>query len=473
MNRIDLIRMGLKNLFRRKLRTFLTTLGIIIGTISIVVMISIGLGMQISMDKQLSNMGNIDIVEIYPSNGNSNNGFRGGMSVSMSVYSGNSSTTKDEEKTNIKEEDLDTFKQIKGVENATPVIEYDVSLTCKKYENNCNVVGMNVDFMELYGLEIDKGRMLEKGDKYGYVYASELPYDFYNPNQRFSRWGQDEYDPITGERKPPKVNPLEDRVKLNFDRIYRYNDSDEKMGRPVNVTAVGAIKKDDYWRFYGNIYMDFEQLVELRDKYDKMTAYKAYDGRKPKDLGYKKVYLYVPKRDDVKNVQKEIEKLGFTTRSNIDQLDQIKSISNTISMVFGGIGGIALLVAAIGITNTMVMAIYERRKEIGVMKVIGASIKDIKKLFLFESATLGLLGGLLGIAISLALSYLLNNVPNEFLLRFTGASPSGDEQFKLSIIPPWLIILALVFTSFIGLVSGYLPARKAMKLSALEAIKTD
>jgi ABC-type antimicrobial peptide transport system permease subunit len=101
------------------------------------------------------------------------------------------------------------------------------------------------------------------------------------------------------------------------------------------------------------------------------------------------------------------------------------------------------------------------------MKVLGAKLGDIGKLFLIESAMIGLLGGLLGLGISYGLSYILNNV---IMLGGAVGIPMGA---KMSIIPPWLSILALVFTSSIGLISGLYPAIRAMRLSALEAIRTE
>ena len=116
----------------------------------------------------------------------------------------------------------------------------------------------------------------------------------------------------------------------------------------------------------------------------------------------------------------------------------------------------------------MVMSIYERTKEIGVMKVIGASLKDIKRLFLFESALIGLLGGVLGVALSLLLSFIANKFGGSFLSNM--GIPPGS---KISIIPLWLIFSSMGFSAVIGVVSGYFPARRAMNLSALEAIRSE
>ncbi|GMQ62895.1 ABC transporter permease [Vallitalea maricola] len=480
MNKIDLIRMGLKNLFRRKLRTFLTTLGIIIGTISIVLMVSLGLGMQKNMEKQMSQWGSLDIVEVYPAGGGGNDYYGGGMVV-MDAYPSTNNTSNDK-KEKIQNIDITTFKQIEGVEAVSPIIEHTIVMQSKKLINNyVRVKGMTIEFMEKYGLDIGQGRMLTAEDKNGFLMGYNMLYEFYNPNNRDNDWWSSMYDPETGERLPPTFNPLENKLKMSFDRNYgrnerysRYGDEEEqKPVRPINIKAIGVLSEFAGWQKNDCAYMEINQLTALKDKYDKVTGYRDYDGKKPKKDGYEKVFVYVPKRKNLEKVQQEIQKLGFTARSDANELKQQESLSNTIKMVFGAIGGISLLVAAIGITNTMVMAIYERRKEIGVMKVIGSSIRDIKKLFLFESATIGLLGGILGILISIGISILLNNMQNTALLNFLHIYETGEANPDIFIMPSWLIVSAMAFTSLIGLISGYLPARKAMKLSALEAIKTE
>ena len=120
-----------------------------------------------------------------------------------------------------------------------------------------------------------------------------------------------------------------------------------------------------------------------------------------------------------------------------------------------------MVVAAISITNTMVMAIYERTKEIGIMKVIGASLQDIKALFLTEAAFIGFSGGIAGIVVSYVVSLLVN---------FVAGRQGSTMQ---SSIPIWLALGGVVFSTAVGILAGYLPAQRAMKLSALTAIKTE
>lgn len=443
MSNFDLIIMGLKNLFRRKLRTFLTTLGIIIGTISIVVMVSLGMGMRESINGQLNEFGSIDIVTVRPPRDTGD--------------SGKSSRKKPKL---IKDEDIEAFSEISGVDVVTPVMTMEVSLQTGKYVNNwIEIKGMKLDFLNKYGINIHKGRMLEKDDKMGVVFGAMVPFEFFDKSDRNPEWEYPFDD--NGNLKETKF----DVINSNFTMHINNRGSGDVKIKPYRIKVVG-MSSDKNWDKSRYAYMEFDQLKKLKDQIDRVTKYAEYDGKKP-PKGYKEILIKVPDRDDVKNVQNTIKDMGFDVRSDLDQLEEANKITNIIQAIFGGIGAVSLLVAAIGITNTMVMAIYERRKEIGVMKVIGASLKDIKKLFLFESASIGLLGGIFGLILSLGVSKIVNMVTKSFMEN--GMRSGGN----LSIIPLWLMGAALLFTTIIGLISGYLPARKAMKLSALEAIKTE
>ena len=130
-----------------------------------------------------------------------------------------------------------------------------------------------------------------------------------------------------------------------------------------------------------------------------------------------------------------------------------------VQAVLGGIGAVSLFVAAIGIANTMMMSIYERTKEIGVMKVLGCDMGNIRDMFLLESGFIGFLGGAVGILLSFGISLIIN--------RFAGAD--GD----LSRMPLWLNLGAMGFAVFVGMAAGFLPATRAMKLSPLAAIRNE
>jgi putative ABC transport system permease protein len=146
----------------------------------------------------------------------------------------------------------------------------------------------------------------------------------------------------------------------------------------------------------------------------------------------------------------------FTTKQ---LTEQIGTVTNMLSIVLGGIAGIALLVAGIGIANTMYMSIMERTREIGIMKAIGASNRNVLEIFLMEAALIGLIGGIIGDLLGTGLSEGLGVVLKNFGLSF-GTKVTLD-----------LLALGLVFSTSVSVLFGLLPARKAAKLRPIEALR--
>ncbi|WP_297243316.1 ABC transporter permease, partial [uncultured Flavonifractor sp.] len=143
-------------------------------------------------------------------------------------------------------------------------------------------------------------------------------------------------------------------------------------------------------------------------------------------------------------------------------------------MMLGGLGAISLFVAALGITNTMIMSISERTREIGIMKALGCYVSDVRIMFLSEAGAIGLIGGVIGCIISFIASVIINLVSIGLSPENIPAAILGGEGInRVSVIPPWLLIFAIVFSVLIGLGSGYYPANKAVQIPALEAIKSE
>lgn len=209
--------------------------------------------------------------------------------------------------------------------------------------------------------------------------------------------------------------------------------------------------------------MPMDELQEIQKARQEWEAEKNgnKNTEKNKSKEYSEVLVKVDDIDRVQAVQQEIKDMGFRASSLTDQLESMKETTKMLRLVLGAIGAISMVVAAISITNTMVMAIYERTKEIGIMKVIGASLRDIKRLFLTEAALIGFSGGIVGIVVSFGVSFVVNRIA------------AGQGSTMQSAIPLWLALGAVGFATAVGILSGYLPAKRAMKLSALTAIKTE
>jgi ABC-type antimicrobial peptide transport system permease subunit len=190
----------------------------------------------------------------------------------------------------------------------------------------------------------------------------------------------------------------------------------------------------------------------------------------PSQNDYEYIWIRTKDVETTKEVSKILKERGYRAYSMADSLEGIEETSKTIQAVLGGIGSITLLVAAIGIINTMIMSIYERTREIGIMKVIGASFFDIRMLFLTEAGLIGLMGGIFGLGFSYGASRVINHLASGFINQ---GMPPGDMSNSLSVIPPWLALFALGFSILIGLVAGLYPADRAVRLSPISAIRNE
>ena len=188
------------------------------------------------------------------------------------------------------------------------------------------------------------------------------------------------------------------------------------------------------------------------------------NGKPMKEFCYSYAQLKVDDKDNVKTVANTIKEMGYNVETNAEMMDSVNRQMGIIQAVLGGIGAVSLFVAAIGIANTMMMSIYERTKEIGVMKVLGCSLGNIRGMFLMEAGFIGIFGGIIGNILSLLMSMAINALTaNSDMIQTGGAN--------ISYIPIWLMLASIGFAMLVGIVAGYFPAKRAMKLSPLEAIR--
>lgn len=441
----DLVKMGLRNLGRRKARTALTVIGIVIGTISIVVMISIGVGMNESFRESLLQFGSVTEITVSKINSNFENGkFK-------------------ESKQKIDDKLFNTLKVLPHVKGISPVIRMNFKLKSGTYETNINVSAMdaktfkNQDFPALKnGKNFDISNSRNKIKLWIGNYNLS---NFYNPNS---------YDYNT-----KTIDPTKARVVLFIDDpdTMPY---DDKGNLAINLkeynTDIAVFDASDYSQYNYSAYMDIGQFNTIYKEYSKKLPFDKKKKADKKLKEYDSIVINADSVENVKEIQEKIKELGYTSTSMSDFTSQLENFSKTIQLVLGGVGAVSMLVAAISIANTMIMSIYERTKEIGIMKVLGCQISDIKKLFLFEAAIMGLFGGVIGISLSYGVSALLNKfggVLGQALNMF------GGESSKLSVIPIWLPFLAAAFAMAVGVVSGYYPASRATKISAIEAMKNE
>ena len=485
MRNIDILTMCLRNLFKRKLRTILTMLGVVIGTVAIVVTVSLGLAINLRFEQQMAGMGEITVITVY--NPNNMWWFREETQTDLPDLDDNA---------------VQRFSNFQGVEAVTPIIEAELFFRSGIYAMPWSrVLGIKPEAMEAFGYQVQEGRLLQEGDSLEVVFGFHTEKNFVDTsgwswnNDRFWRAVYD------GEDVEIYVDIFNDRINVSYDRnyIWGFETQDEDFAfddidaprpvRPMPVNVVGLLEEQNDWgNIDGAIFMNIDMVQRLKadaqrqEQQNMKNGFQSEDGwgghidanaNNRRNTGYDQVQVKAVDINTVSLIREQIEAMGFPADSPTAWLESAQDTAASLQMLLGAIGVVSLFVAAIGIANTMVMSIYERTREIGVMKVIGAALSDIGKLFLIEAAMIGFFGGLFGLLFSYLVSFILNNYLQVAFLSDMFGWMGEENEAMISLITPWLSGLALLFSSIIGLVSGYFPARRAMRLSALSAIRTE
>ena len=447
----DLLTMSINNLRRRKVRTALTVLGVVIGTASVVVMVSLGIGLNALMMEMYSSYGSMTAIEIYNYGNNGNNG-----TSDNPLY--------------LTDDTVKEFLRIPHVTSASPVLETNVILKQGVYETNTSINGVTREFMEQ--IPLGQGKLPDpKSTEMEFIYGNAIVQWFQNSKTGKGYWDTQELPDIDYMNKPMFVI-------FDTDAYYQSRSGGSGDGTPVKAPKKYLIKTagvveggiDDYNSYAYGVYTDIDQLkTQLKKIYKKNPIPGQPTNKKGKPYSYfiyNQAYVYVDDMENVTTVQKAITDMGFQANSQMEWIEQSQQTYNMIQLVLGGIGAISLFVAAIGIANTMMMSIYERTKEIGVIKVLGCDLRTIRNMFLLESGFIGFMGGVIGVAISYGIGFIMNH--------FLGIGQIMTGQAgNISRIPLWLAAAAVVFAIFVGMAAGFFPSLRAMHLSPLAAIRNE
>lgn len=459
----DMIKICLQNLRRRKSRTILTVLGVVVGCCAIVTMLSIGIGMQNSMELALAEMGDLTLIQVYGRGQNAK----------------------------LDDEAIKKFEAIPGVEVAIGKASLDnigYQLTAgekDRYEMYwANIVGFSKDSMEKFGLELIEGTFpKEPFDVLAGQYASYNLTDTQRPegSNRIERWDyMYSYDPDLGyytynenaELPDPYLNLCGQKMKM---QMYSYDDYDKKYEQEIRIT--GIVKED-----YSKDYSTSEGLIFFVSDLQALQKMVFPTSNNNNKLTYNEIYVKTVDISKVESVEEEIKQFGYSTSSMESIRKPMQEEARQQQLMFGGLGAVSLFVAALGITNTMIMSISERTREIGVMKALGCYLGNIRATFLMEAGFIGLIGGIAGAIISYVISLVINLVskkPDFSMVEGFGQwwdtilSVMLPETSPVSIVPLWLAGFAILFSIIVGLGSGFYPANKAVHISALEAIKRE
>jgi len=255
--------------------------------------------------------------------------------------------------------------------------------------------------------------------------------------------------------------------------VYQVGDGELIEGKMM-LTIVGIGKKPAKdWEQDQKIYADSSIIPELEKIYYAHVDKPADAHSDVQQLFYGNVNVYADKLENVKAISTALKDDGYSVYSISDELDQLDVFFLALKAGLVFVGTIAILIASIGIFNTMTMAVTERTREIGVMKAIGADPKLIQRLFLMESAWIGIVGTVLAVVISYGVSIVSNYVLPIIVTAALGEEDFGDMTVTFSVIPWQLVVIASTISIGVAMISGWRPARKATKIDVINALRQE
>ena len=483
MKFIDSFRIVWRNLWRMKLRTALTSVGVMIGTAAIVAMIALSLGLKANAVKSLESWGNLTELDVEPA----------------FYIPEEDRVIPDDERKKLNMAAVQELKAVKGVAAVMPIkrIRGESKLKVGRREGYIELVGVDVRESAAYRKdEIEKGTYLT-GAPQEVVVSYYVPREMRdvekekrearmrNANKSGGGGGEVYFSRRGGggggEEGPAPFDMVGKPATITLTREYRIDDELKLEKKDVRVRVVGQLQKSENFRYGSAVYAPLSLVKEMNDWLNRSRGEEFGDtsSRRSRDKNqdefvFDEITVKVESREMVESGVSDLKKLGYEVWSPARELEQINKFFFVIQMILGGIAAISLLVASIGIVNTMIMSILERTKEIGIMKVIGATVYNIRWLFLMESGFIGLIGGMTGLGLAWGAVELVNYFGKAGgLMDSLGFGGGGEEMTTLAVIPTWLALFAIGFAFIIGLLAGIFPAIRASRLSALQAIRSE
>jgi len=432
MKIFDLIGLILYNLNRRKGRVVLTAIGVVIGTASVVILVSLANGLQRSATTQLGGISDLSAIEVMPR------------------YEDMGPIMSSGAPPQVKQLTTGALEEIAAIPGVKQIIirEGLYGGGIVKYgrlENYPSILGVNVHDVSEMGFQMQAGSgQIIKGTA---LIGAPVMRNFYDPKLR------------PGQATPEPPDLLDQQIKLT---IVKFN-TDGTESRKTYVLKIAGIIKESRRE------SDYSLFVHMDD----ITAWNEWIMGKRinhNKEGYGYVTVRVNSVDEVLTVVDKIDQMGFAAYTPQDTVQSISNFYMMVQVIFGGVGAVALLVAAIGIANTMTMAILERTREIGLMKAIGATNRDVLSIFLGESAGIGFVGGLGGVGLGLLIGEAINiiSLPS---LAARAAEMGMPPPEAVVFTPLWLPLFAVIFATIIGLLSGLYPALRAATIVPVLALK--
>jgi putative ABC transport system permease protein len=445
----DLTDLALRNLREAIFRNVLTTLGVAVGVASLVAMLSLGVGLQKLASERLSQSGLFDTIFVTPKNN-----FRGMGRPQREVQTDKPPRALDE----------DARKEIEKLANVIEVYPQVRFFTEVRFNNKpyaTVVAGMPASSKNSGSFDGMQGRFFSSPAAHEAILQIEFAKELSdNPNSLIGK----ELTLRYAERQALAANPAPDAAA----------DTKEPSGgfsvvpKELRLNIVGVVETEPAAGYggYGNarLLMPLEtastlraaQVNDLRDIVRDSNANK---------VTYPSLSVRAKSPSQAEVLETTIKSLGFNAFSLLDASKSLRTFFSVFDLLLGIFGSLALAVATLGIVNTLVMAILERRREIGVLKALGAADSDVQQLFFVEAGVMGFFGGIFGVLFGWLLGRALTFGTNLYLHR------QNLNPIQLSSVPVWLMLSALAFAVLVSLAAGLYPASRAAKLNPVDALR--
>jgi putative ABC transport system permease protein len=444
----DLADLALRNLCEALFRNALTTLGVAVGVASLVAMLSLGVGLQQLASKRLSQSGLFDTIFVTPKNS-----FRGMGRPQREVQPDKPPRVLDE----------DARKEIEELPNVIEVYPQVRFFTEVRFNNKpyaTVVAGMPDSSKNSGSFDGMQGRFFSSPAANEAILQVEFAKDL-----------SEKTNSLLGQEV---ILRYAERQALAPNATDTPGSAGERSGgfsvvpRDLRLKIVGVVETEPAAGYggYGNarLLMPLEtaatlraaQVNDLRDIVRDSSAHKTT---------YPSLSVRARSPSHVEALESSIKTHGFNTFSLLDASKSLRTFFSVFDLLLGIFGSLALAVATLGIVNTLVMAILERRREIGILKALGAADSDVQQLFFVEAGVMGLLGGIIGVLFGWLLGRALTFGTNAYLHR------QNLNPIELSSVPWWLVLSALAFAVLVSLAAGLYPASRAAKLNPVDALR--
>jgi len=511
----DILKLALRNLREAKLRVTLTTIGVVVGVTVIVTMVSFGLGLQrnavqrfrdLDLFNEITVTGQ-DVSELVAQVFNRAGQSSGGEDRRAGVRRMRPQQSEQAPKRVLDDAALAEIARIPGVEAVEPTVEFTAYVRANGRTQPQSIGGALVPNPASRFKSYAAGRMISDPTVDEVVVDSRFVSDFgyakpadaigqtvellapvgalRNPRQQAATQ-QGEQD--KQERKPQRKA---DEDQLSFFGLPLGDD--EETNAPdsqlaVRTFRIAGVLKDEVEsngpgrqaHFRGlmpaaRLYIPLATARELSHQYrDPLNEVALQLARQSGALnaqqaeGYPSVIVRVSDPDVLTDVRKRLTELGFSSFSIVDELEEIRTFFLIVNSALGLLGGISLLVASFGIANTMIMAILERTREIGIMKAIGAEDREIKLIFFVEAGLIGLAGGIIGSLAAWGIDVVANRLAYRFFLQ-----PRNVSFINFFALPPYLWLGAIAFAIVVSIIAALYPAARAARIDPVKALRHD